>query len=88
MAEGDIEEACALDLGARDERTRIALRYAEARTLDAEAENPDEVAAFEAEFTPEEQRALRATVDLFTFNNRFNNTWERWLRSGRDPRSS
>jgi AhpD family alkylhydroperoxidase len=80
MEEGDIEEACALDLGARDERTRTALRYAEVRTLDVEAEHPEEVARFEAEFTPEEQRALRATVDLFTFNNRFNNTWTRILR--------
>lgn len=80
MDEGDIAEACALDLGARDERTRAAMRYAELRTLDVEADHPEEVAVFEAEFTPGEQKALRATVDLFTFNNRFNNTWARWLR--------
>jgi AhpD family alkylhydroperoxidase len=80
LDEADIAEACALDLGARDERTRAALRYAELRTLDLERDHPDEVATFEAIFTPPEQRAIRATVDLFTFNNRFNNTWERWLR--------
>ena len=79
LDEGDIGAACALDLGPRDERTRAAMRYAEVRTLDLEREHPEEVARFEAAFTPDEQAALRATVDLFTFNNRFNNTWERWL---------
>jgi len=76
LAEDDIGAACALDLTARDPRTRAAMRYAELRTLDLERDHPDEVAAFEATFTSEEQAALRATVDLFTFNNRFNNTWQ------------
>jgi len=75
----DIAAACALDLGGRDERTRAALRYAELRTLDLERDHPDEVARFEALFSPDERAAIRATVDLFTFNNRFNNTWQRWL---------
>ena len=28
-------------------------------------------------FSHSEQREIRAIVDLFTFNNRFNNAWER-----------
>lgn len=62
-----------------DERTLIALRYAELRTVGWEQEYPDDVAAFEKAFTPAEQREVRAIVDLFTFNNRFNNTWEALL---------
>jgi AhpD family alkylhydroperoxidase len=77
--EGDIAAACALDLETRDERTRAALRYAEARTLGVERDNPEVVAAFDAKFSPVERAAVRATVDLFTFNNRFNNTWTRAL---------
>ena len=56
-------------------RTRAALRYAELRTVGWENDFPDDVAAFEKAFTPEEQREVRAIADLFTFNNRFNNTW-------------
>lgn len=62
-----------------DARTGIALRYAELRTRDLEAQHPSEVEAFEKEFSPEERRAVCSLVDLFTFNNRFNNTWEAWL---------
>jgi len=62
-----------------DERSLIALRYAELRTAGLEADHPDDVAAFEQAFTPSEQTEVRAIVDLFTFNNRFNNTWEAWL---------
>ncbi len=32
-------------------------------------------------FSADERAAVRATVDLFTFTNRFSNTWER-LRGG------
>jgi len=59
-----------------DARTKIALRYAELRTTDTERDFPEDVQAFEEAFGPEEQREVRAIVDLFTFNNRFNNTWE------------
>jgi len=59
-----------------DARTRAALRYAEVRTTDQEAQCPEVVAAFEREFTPAEQREIQAVTDLFTFTNRFNNTWE------------
>ncbi len=76
LTEDDIGAACRLDTEVRDDRTRAAMRYAELRTLDLEGDHPEEVAAFEATFTPEEQAALRATIDLFTFNNRFNNTWQ------------
>jgi AhpD family alkylhydroperoxidase len=84
LDDGDIAAACKLDLTPRDERTRAALHYAELRTLDLEheAEHAGAVAAFEREFSADEQAAVRATVDLFTFNNRFNNTWERLPGSG------
>ncbi len=59
-----------------DERSQVALRYAEVRTTDREADFAEEVARFEREFTPAEQREIRAVTDLFTFTNRFNNTWE------------
>ena len=59
-----------------DDRTKVALRYAELRTSDLEQDFPDDVAVFERDFSVDEQREVRAVVDLFTFNNRFNNTWE------------
>jgi alkylhydroperoxidase family enzyme len=57
---------------ADDERTRAAFLYAAARTRGERARLPDA-------FSRDERRGIRAVVDLFTFNNRFNNTWERWL---------
>jgi AhpD family alkylhydroperoxidase len=83
LEDADIQAACTLDLGERDDRTRAALRYAEARTLDVEGDNPDVVARFETLFSDDERAAVRATVDLFTFNNRFNNTWQRLLGAAR-----
>jgi AhpD family alkylhydroperoxidase len=62
---------------ARDDRSEIALRYAEARTLGRETSAI--VAEFERMFDREERIEVRAIVDLFTFNNAFNNTWESWL---------
>jgi len=64
------------DDDAHDERTRVALRYAELRTARLEADFPEDVEAFERIFDASERREIRAIVDLFTFNNRFNNTWE------------
>ena len=89
LDEADIATACALDLGPRDERTRVALRYAELRTLGVERDHPEEHARFDERFSAEERTAIRATVDLFTFNNTFNNTWTRLLtpRAGRTPAS-
>lgn len=55
-----------------DERSRAAFAFASARTRG----EPEPSLAL---FTDDEARAIRAVVDLFTFNNRFNNTWERWL---------
>ena len=60
----------------QDERTQVALRYAVVRTARLEDDSPDDVARFEQEFSAREQREIRAVVDLFTFTNRFNNTWE------------
>ena len=70
---------------ARDDRAEIALRSAEARTLGKET--PAVVEAFERAFDREEQLEVRAIVDLFTFNNRFNNTWESWLPGARARRA-
>jgi AhpD family alkylhydroperoxidase len=67
---------------ADDERTRAALRYAEIRTMGMEEDFPQDVASFEAAFGLDERREVRAIVDLFTFNNRFNNTWETLLPGG------
>ena len=73
----DIRKArTALDDQAHDHRTQVALRYAELRTAAQEADFPEALAAFEGEFDEEERREVRAIVDLFTFNNRFNNSWE------------
>jgi AhpD family alkylhydroperoxidase len=79
LTDVEIRAAQSLDLGGWDERTRAALRYAELRTSDRERDHPDDVARFERLFSAEERTAIRATVDLFTFTNRFNNTWERVL---------
>jgi AhpD family alkylhydroperoxidase len=73
---GEVAAARSLSLDGVDPRTRLAVRYAELRTLDGESGAPEDVAAFEAAYSPEEQAAVRTLVDLFTFNNRFNNTWE------------
>ncbi|MBW2455440.1 MAG: carboxymuconolactone decarboxylase family protein [Deltaproteobacteria bacterium] len=74
---GDIHQAASpAEDESLDERTLVALRYAEVRTADREGDFADEVARFEREFTADEQREIRAVTDLFTFTNRFNNTWE------------
>jgi AhpD family alkylhydroperoxidase len=77
LTKDEIREArAALDDAGHNERTRVALRFAELRTAQQEADFPEAVEAFEREFSGDEQREVRAIVDLFTFNNRFNNTWE------------
>jgi len=68
------------------EPAATTLRYAELRTLDCESNDPQAVAAFEGAFDPEQRAHLRAVIDLFTFNNRFNNTWESWLPGARRRR--
>lgn len=79
VSDGEIALAREADVEAWDPRTRAALRYAELRTQDREREYPEDVAAFERAFSTQECSAVRAVVDFFTFANRFNNTWERWL---------
>jgi len=79
FSDADIRAARVIEVDGWDLRTHVALRYAELRTLDHEDAHPGQVAEFERLFTPAERTAVRATVDLFTFTNRFNNTWERWL---------
>lgn len=69
-----------------DARTELALRYAEARTLRREDREPETVRRFEQAFDTDEQREVRAVVDLFTFNNRINNSWERWVPGARRRR--
>lgn len=83
---GQIAAARGAPLDSFDARTRAALAYAELRTLDGERDAPDVVAAFEAAYSDEEQAAVRAVVDLFTFNNRFNNTWEGILPGAKQRR--
>jgi AhpD family alkylhydroperoxidase len=68
------------------EPTATALRYAELRTLDREPSDPETVASFEQAFDPAQRAHLRAVIDLFTFTNRFNNTWEAWLPGARRRR--
>ena len=77
LTDPEIARAREVDVDGWDHRTRVALRYAELRTTDRE--HPEDVAAFEREFSPRERAAVRAIVDFFTFSNRFNNTWERLL---------
>jgi AhpD family alkylhydroperoxidase len=71
--------ACAVSPEDFDARTELALRYAALRTRGREAAEPALVAAFERAFGPAERREVRAVTDLFTFNNRINNAWERWV---------
>ncbi len=66
----------------QDERTQVALRYAALRTARLEDDSRDDVVRFEQEFSAREQREIRAVVDLFTFTNRFNNTWEAVVPGG------
>ena len=62
-----------------DERTRLALRYAELRTLDQLDRHDDVQRDFAAAYSPAERQEIDALADLFTFNNQFNNTWESLL---------
>lgn len=68
-----------------DEDTKLLLHYAEIRTSNLESDFQDVVDAFERTFPAEVKREVRAIVDLFTFNNRFNNSWE-GLLPGADKR--
>ncbi|MBS1123069.1 MAG: Carboxymuconolactone decarboxylase family [Deltaproteobacteria bacterium] len=79
LTDSEIAHARDVNVDGWDHRTRVALRYAELRTADHEREHPEDVAAFEREFSTRERAAVRAFVDFFTFTNRFNNTWERLL---------
>jgi len=65
-----------VDEAALDDRTRAALRYAELRTRGAEADDPAACDAFEELFDEQERAEVRTVVDLMTFNNQFNNSWE------------
>jgi AhpD family alkylhydroperoxidase len=86
----DVTQALARDHSALDERTRAALRYAELRTLDRLTDGSDEVTAavsdLERFYSPEERSEIDAVVDLFTFYNRANNTWEGLLPGARSRR--
>jgi AhpD family alkylhydroperoxidase len=78
----DIRAARSCDPPAElDERTRIAMRFAELVVLD---EHDDEAERrFDETFSHAEQEEIRAIVDLFVFNNRANNTWEAALPGAR-----
>lgn len=72
----------------QDGDTRLLFHYAEIRTSNLEKEFPEVVQAFEQAFDEATQREVRAIVDLFTFNNRFNNSWEGWLPGAKRRRQS
>ena len=79
----DVHDARACEPAERfDERTRVALRYAELRTRGREDDDPVALERLRALFDEEERREIRAIVDLFTFNNRFSNSWERLVPGG------
>jgi AhpD family alkylhydroperoxidase len=59
-----------------DERASVALRFAELRTTGEEEAHPGATREFQAVFSKEEQREIRAFADLFTFMNRFMNSLE------------
>ena len=71
-----------------DEDTKLLLHYAEIRTANLERDFPQVVEAFEARFARDVKREVRSIVDLFTFNNRFNNTWEGVLPGARKRRKT
>jgi AhpD family alkylhydroperoxidase len=71
-----------------DEQTQLLLHYAEIRTANLEKDFDDVVQRFETTFSEEIKREVRAIVDLFSFNNRFNNTWEGLLPGARRRRQA
>lgn len=71
-----------------DEQTQLLLQYAEIRTANLEADFPDVTEQFNSAFSEDVKREVRAIVDLFTFNNRFNNTWEGLLPGAEKRRES
>jgi AhpD family alkylhydroperoxidase len=80
LDDDEVAQTLARDRAGLDEKTAAALRYAELRTQDRLGEGGAEVeqavAALDRHFSAEQRAAIDAVVDLFTFNNRFNNTWE------------
>jgi AhpD family alkylhydroperoxidase len=79
LSEDEVKAAQHADVAEFDEKTRAALRYAVLRTTNSEASDEGAVRTFEAMYSAEEQAAIRSVIDTFTFNNRFNNTWESLL---------
>lgn len=71
-----------------DDRTRLLLQYAEVRTAALESDFPEVVSRFDETFDGDIKREVRALVDLFTFNNRFNNTWEALLPGAKRRRDA
>lgn len=71
-----------------DEDTKLLLHYAEIRTANLESDFQGVVEAFERTFPSEVKREVRTIVDLFTFNNRFNNTWEGLLPGAQKRRDA
>jgi len=71
-----------------DPQTAIALRYVELRTLDMEHDFPEDIEKFEAAFAIPEREAIAAWADLYSFFNRFNNTWEGLLPGAEKRRSN
>ena len=70
------EIACVRTKQITDPRLRAALDYADVRTLDDRRGQLAQAATLAQLFSAPERAALDTVIDLYTFTNRFNNTWE------------
>lgn len=86
ISECEIRSARGYDKPNHD-KTELALRYAELRTQGLEADFPDEITRFNAEFDKNERDSIAAWADLYSFFNRFNNSWEGLLPGASRRRS-
>lgn len=82
------EMACVRTKDVSDARLRAALDFADARTTNDANAQLAVANALQQYFSAREQVALTAFVDLFTFTNRFNNTWESWLPGAKRRRKA
>jgi AhpD family alkylhydroperoxidase len=73
------EIACVRTKQIDDPRLRVALDFADARTTNDQAAQAQLLPELSQHFSSKERAAIMAFADLFTFTNRFNNTWEGWL---------
>ena len=80
------EIACVRTKRISEPRLRTALDYADVRTLNDRPGQEALQSPLAQHFTAAERAALDTVIDLYTFTNRFNNTWEGWLPGHRARR--